>query len=170
MEKVRKVYPSNVTDEDGYRSGANDQRWMGARGRDGVVMPREGELITRPWTDIEVQRLSTLGVAQSPKGPDLEAVVALLGDTCVDVFLNGGSCWAAVPAKVWDHTLGGYQVLKKWLSYREFTLLGRPLSAEESDDFAQVVRRITAILLLSAALNASYQAILSTAVGLPTRE
>ena len=63
----------------------------------------------------------------------------------------------------------GYQVLKKWLSCREFTLLGRPLHSEESDYFAQVVRRITAILLLSPALDASYQAILPTAVGLPER-
>ena len=25
----------------------------------------------------------------------------------------------AVPAAVWEYTIGGYQVLKKWLSYRE---------------------------------------------------
>jgi len=29
-----------------------------------------------------------------------------------------------VPANVWRYTIGGYQVIKKWLSYRERTLLG----------------------------------------------
>jgi hypothetical protein len=42
----------------------------------------------------------------------------------------------------------GYQVLKKWLRYREFPLLGRPLHSEEAAYFAQVVRRIDAVLLL----------------------
>jgi hypothetical protein len=69
---------------------------------------------------------------------------------------------------VWNYTLGGYQVLKKWLSYREFPLLGRPLHSEEAQYFAQVVRRIAAILLLGPALDASYQAIVPTATGLPT--
>ena len=61
--------------------------------------------------------------------------------------------------------LGGYQVLKKWLSYREFPLLGRPLHSEEAAYFSQVVRRIAAILLLGPALDASYQAILPAATG-----
>lgn len=71
-------------------------------------------------------------------------------------------------------TLGGYQVLKKWLSYREFTeeptspLLHRALHPEEAAYFAQVVRRIAGILLLGPALDASYRAILPTATGLPT--
>lgn len=30
--------------------------------------------------------------------------------------------------------LGGYQVLKKWLSYREESLLGRPLTRDEAQD------------------------------------
>ena len=46
------------------------------------------------------------------------------------------------------YTLGGYQVLKKWLSYREEPLLGRPLHKEEARYFAQVVRRVAAILLM----------------------
>jgi hypothetical protein len=77
-----------------------------------------------------------------------------------------------VPISVWNYTLGGYQVLKKWLSYREFTsepaspLLHRALRSEEAAYFAQVVRRIAAILLLGPALDASYRAILPTATGL----
>jgi hypothetical protein len=30
-----------------------------------------------------------------------------------------------VPPRVWDYTLGGYQVIKKWLNYREQSVLGR---------------------------------------------
>ena len=57
-------------------------------------------------------------------------------------------------------------MLKKWLSYRESPLLGRPLLADEAAYFAQVVRRIAAILLKGPALDASYRAILPGATGL----
>lgn len=70
--------------------------------------------------------------------------------------------------KVWEYTLGGYQVLKKWLSYREQPLLGRPLRPEEARYFAQVARRIAATLLMGPAVDRSYAAILPTATGLPS--
>ena len=35
-------------------------------------------------------------------------------------------------ANVWSYKLGGYQVLKKRLSYRERGVLGRPLTPEET--------------------------------------
>lgn len=44
--------------------------------------------------------------------------------------------------------LGGYQVLKKWLSYREHKVLDRPLSPEEVQHFSATARRIAAILQL----------------------
>ena len=34
-------------------------------------------------------------------------------------------------AAIWAYKLGGYQVLKKWLSYREYAVLGRVLTPEE---------------------------------------
>jgi hypothetical protein len=39
------------------------------------------------------------------------------------------SPWLNVPETVWDYTIGGYQVIKKWLSYREsrFLAAGWPL-------------------------------------------
>ena len=49
-------------------------------------------------------------------------------------------------ANVWGYKLGGYQVLKKWLSYRERKVLGRPLKPDEVQHFAEVGRRVTAIL------------------------
>ena len=51
-----------------------------------------------------------------------------------------------VPAAVWNYKLGGYEVLKKWLSYRERKVLGRPLSPEEVLQFTGPARRIAAIL------------------------
>jgi hypothetical protein len=138
----------------------------GYRGQGSTVMPGQGLSPERPWSTAEHERFARLATAQS-LAPEL--VLALLGETCVDVHLNGESFWSAVPINVWNYTLGGYQVLKKWLSYREFPLLGRPLHSEEAAYFSQVVRRIAAILLLGPALDASYQAIMPAATGLPTR-
>ena len=64
----------------------------------------------------------------------------------VDVWLNDRAYWAKVPKAVWTYRLGGYQVLKKWLSYRERKVLGRPLRLDELDHFTQTARRIAAIL------------------------
>ena len=47
---------------------------------------------------------------------------------------------------VWNYKLGGYQVLKKWLSYRESKVLGRKLLPEEVQHFTDTARRIAAIL------------------------
>ena len=43
----------------------------------------------------------------------------VLGHRTFDVYLNGNAFWRNVPAAVWNYRLGRYQVLKKWLSYRE---------------------------------------------------
>ncbi|OQA37227.1 MAG: N-6 DNA Methylase [Acidobacteria bacterium ADurb.Bin340] len=73
------------------------------------------------------------------------------------VFLNGRTFWDGVPDAVWTYSLGGYPVLKKWLSYREATLLGRPLRTEEADHFAAMARRIAALLALGGELDANYR-------------
>ena len=72
---------------------------------------------------------------------------AVLGDTTFDVYLNDRAYWRNVPAAVWRYKLGGYQVLKKWLAYRERNILGRPLRPEEVQHFTDTARRIGAILL-----------------------
>jgi hypothetical protein len=63
-----------------------------------------------------------------------------------------------VPSRIWKYTIGGYQVVKKWLSYREQGLLGRPLRDDEARYVTDIVRRIAAILL-EPALNANYEAV-----------
>ena len=67
-----------------------------------------------------------------------------------------------------DCTIGGYQVIKKWLSYREHSVLGRALTLDElSKEIPGMVRRIAALLLLAPALNANYRAVIANAYGWP---
>jgi hypothetical protein len=81
----------------------------------------------------ELERLAVLGAAQNLS---IDDALTLLGSRCVDIYLNNAAFWAAVPTNVWEYTLGGYQVLKKWLSYREAPLLGRPLHEAEARYFS----------------------------------
>ena len=76
---------------------------------------------------------------------------AMLGERTYDVHFNDRTYWRNVPAAVWDYKLGGYQALKKWLSYRERAVLGRPLTPDEIAHFTNTARRIAAILLLTTA-------------------
>lgn len=69
------------------------------------------------------------------------------------IHRGGGRNFTAMQndiAAIWDYKLGGYQVLKKWLSYREHKVLDRALSPEEVQYFADTARRIGAILLMTA--------------------
>ncbi len=74
-----------------------------------------------------------------------------LGDMTFDIYLNGEAFWHNVPAAVWTYRLDGYQVLKKWLSYRERAVLGLPLVSGEDQHFADTARRTASILLLAGA-------------------
>ena len=105
----------------------------GRYGQDGVVMPRQGSLVERLCTAEE----------RAAMGGALPAS----GDMTFDIHVNGEAFWRNVPAAVWTYRLGGYQVLKKWLSYRERDILGRPLNAEEVQHFSDTARRIAAILM-----------------------
>ena len=69
-----------------------------------------------------------------------------------------------MPAHVWAYMLGGYQVIKKWLSYREHDVLGRPLKPDEVAYVSQTVRRIAAILLMDRDLDNNYAASKAAAV------
>ena len=101
-----------------------------------AVMPGQGRVAERDYTTDE---RVTLGNA-----------ISILGDTTVDVYLNERTYWRNVPAAVWNYQLGGYQVLKKWLSYREGKVLGRVLQPEEVQYFTDTARRIGAVVQLVA--------------------
>ena len=100
-----------------------------------AVMPGQGRVVDRPYTPDE----------RVAMGDALSA----LGGSTFDTYLNNRAFWRNVPAAVWRYKLGGYQVLKKWLSYREFNILGRALKPEEVQHFTDTARRIAAILLIT---------------------
>ena len=129
--------------------------WGGVQAN-GAVMPGTGKVETRDYRPDEVLALAAgagrLGLTAA-QGHDL------LGETTNDAYLNADAYWANVPAKVWDYKLGGYQVIKKWLSYREQAVLDRPLGLDEVRAVTDMIRRIAAILLRAPALDANYEAV-----------
>ena len=62
-------------------------------------------------------------------------------------------------ARVWATSIGGYQVIKKWLSYREHALLGRALQAKEARTATEIARCHAALARLEPAPNADYNAV-----------
>ncbi len=119
----------------------------GHAGQNGVTMPGKGKLETRGYDADE---------AASP----------LLGQSTHDIYLNNSACWRNVPEMVWDYTIGGYQVIKKWLSYREFDLLGRALTPDEAREVTHMARRIAALILMQPELDKNYQAVKTATVPL----
>jgi hypothetical protein len=83
-------------------------------------------------------------------------------DGACDIFLNDVAFWRNVPGTVWDYTIGGYQVIKKWLSYREKPLLGRGLTPEEVRYVTEMARRLAALIALQTSLDASYREVIRT--------
>lgn len=57
---------------------------------------------------------------------------------------------------MWECRIGGYQVLKKWLSYRDRSIIERALTGEEVGHLQQTARRLAAVLLLGPELDAAY--------------
>ena len=106
-------------------------------GTGNAVMPGHGRAVERPFTSKE----------RAAMGDALPG----LGETTFDIYLNGNAFWRSVPAAAWTFKLGGYQVLKKWLSYRERDIFARTLSPEEVQHFADTARRICRMLMIIAA-------------------
>ncbi len=117
----------------------------GYAGAHNATMPGRGDARERPFAEAERAALP-------------EGFAERLGETTFDIYLNDAAYWKNVPQRVWTYTLGGYPVLKKWLSYREKALLGRALTSEEVRYLMGCVRRISALLLLEPELDASYAA------------
>ncbi len=115
----------------------------GHAGKGGAVMPGHGRIMKRNYTETEAAAA---------------AEAALLGAQTTDIFLNAEAYWRNIPGAIWNFTIGGYQVLKKWLSYRERDLLGRALTPGEVRYFRDVARRLAALRLMAPALDANYRA------------
>jgi hypothetical protein len=80
----------------------------------------------------------------------------LLGDQVLDIYLNDHARWRGVPGSAWDYKIGGFQVLRKWLSYRDKRALGRDLTTAEARTFTAITRRLCALILLGPDLDANY--------------
>lgn len=126
----------------------------GSRDRKGRINPGRGKTEVRPWTDNE---LAAFQASSEALGIEYERMLELLGQA-VDVYLNDNTCWKAVPESVWSYAIGGYLVVKKWLSYRELGILGRALTKDEAREVTAMVRRLTILVLLTDTLDANYKA------------
>jgi hypothetical protein len=104
--------------------------------------------------------LKDVGKTLKPRTP--QDVIHRLGERTYDVYLYDFALWRSIPERVWGFTIGGYQVLKKWLSYREHDILGRSLTSEETREVTSIARRIAGILLLEPALDTHYRSITSS--------
>jgi hypothetical protein len=139
----------------------------GHAGKEGVTMPGKGRRTSRSYSPDEQAAISA-----GAKALDLDEAEALaqLGAATGDVYLNETAYWSNIPESVWDYMIGGYQVMKKWLSYREYDLLGRALTLDELREVTNMARRIAAIVLLQPALDANYRAVVADTYAWPASE
>ena len=100
-------------------------------------MPGKGKHVERPQRDKRLRKA--------------------FGKATLDIYLNEVAYWSNIPRPVWEFYIGGYQVMKKWLSYREKVLLERGLTVEEVEYVTETARRIAAIILLQSDLDANYE-------------
>lgn len=126
----------------------------GHAGKGGATMPGKGRVIQRPY---EKGELEAIGAAAKARGLSRKQALELLGADTRDVHLNDMAYWKNVPANVWGYYIGGYQVIKKWLSYREQKLLARSLRSEEAREVMNMARRLVAIILLQPTLDENYR-------------
>ncbi|OHB80435.1 MAG: DNA methyltransferase [Planctomycetes bacterium RBG_16_55_9] len=111
----------------------------GHAGKGGVCMPGKGKY------ELREQRSESLKRA--------------FGTETMDVYLNDEAYWSNVPKCIWDYYIGGYQVIKKWLSYREKGMLGSGLKIEEAEYVTEMARRLAALILMQGELDANYEAV-----------
>jgi Type ISP C-terminal specificity domain/N-6 DNA Methylase len=112
----------------------------GSFGKAGVTMPGKGRVERTALRQAQGER-------NNDEWPD-----------GLNIYLNDHAYWQNVPQAAWDFTIGGYQVMKKWLSYREERVLGRSLLMEEMTEVTHMARRLTALVTLQAALDENYEA------------
>jgi hypothetical protein len=105
-------------------------------------MPGKGKTVLRAYSLAEQQTISD--------------ATTILGERTIDIYLNDRVYWRNIPAAVWEYTISGYAVIKKWLSYREKDLLGRSLRVEEARYVTEMARRIAALLLMGPSLDENY--------------
>lgn len=134
----------------------------GILGKDDLTMPGRGKTEMRALLESDADSAfhQTLLSAQGER--DSRAAWQT-----VDVYLNDIAHRKNIPLPVWQFTMGGYQVIKKWLSYREHRALGRALMPEELAEVQNIARRIAALILLQPKLDANYAATIADVYPFP---
>jgi Type ISP C-terminal specificity domain len=97
-----------------------------------IVMPGRG---IQKQRDFSAEESAAIAEGAKDLGLAPEDVTALWGTRTHDIYLNNETFWSNVPDAVWEYTIGGYQVLKKWLSYRERQVLGRDITKDEATNY-----------------------------------
>jgi hypothetical protein len=157
LRAIAEVATSDGTQIEPARDLVVSENWGYVDAR-GAVMPGLGATQLREMSVPELAALERLSEAQSSQ----------IGVQTMDVHINAKTYWRNVPAPVWDFSIGGYPVLKKWLSYRDQRVLNRALQVEELEEFQKIARRITSILLLNPQLDAAYNSTIADAVDWPS--
>jgi len=78
------------------------------------------------------------------------------------ILWNGELGWRNVPLEVWEFSVGGFQVLPKWLGYRHHRRDGYALTDADIEAVTYICRRIAAIRDLHTACEEIYQAALAS--------
>ncbi|MGI9305826.1 MAG: type ISP restriction/modification enzyme [Gammaproteobacteria bacterium] len=114
--------------------------WWGYKDGKGKTYPGKGKIEPMPQPPEYAEFAQKLGAPQSVK-------------------LNKTASWEPVPERAWQYRIGGFQPAKKWLSYRAKKVLGRDLHPEkEIRIFPDIIRRLSALILLEEDLDENYKA------------
>ena len=123
-------------------------------GIDGATMPGTGRIVFR---DYSPEELANISEGATSLGLSTEEILKLLGSRMTDIYLNDNVFWRGIPESAWNTIIGGYQPIKKWLSYRDQKILGRGLKIDEVHEVTNIARRITAIILMYPSLDKNYE-------------
>jgi len=130
-----------------------DAGW-GHGGKGAPVMPGQGR-ITK-LTEYDEKTGANLEAEAQRLNLSYATLIERLGPP-INVWLNDKAYWLSVPQRVWGYSIGGYPVIKKWLSYREGSVLGRSITKEEARYVTHLIRRLTALVMLGPALDVNYE-------------
>ncbi|MEX0676990.1 MAG: type ISP restriction/modification enzyme [Pirellulales bacterium] len=136
----------------------------GRAGKPGVTMSGKGKLSVRTYDEDEAKAIDA---EATTRGISAQQATELLDAKTCDVYLNNAAYWRNIPLNVWEYCIGGYPVIKKWLSYREERILGRALKPEEAREVMNTARRIAAIILLQPKLDENFHKVKDSAYDWP---
>lgn len=118
----------------------------------GNVTGGKGRIEFREWSGAEKQNLVRIC---RKLNVEVTRGFELLGKAC-DIYLNDTNYWKGVPESVWNFRIGSYQVIKKWLSYREDKIIEREILVPEARTVTNIVWRLMTLVLMGDALDKNY--------------